>query len=122
MTLDEIMAKPSQRDRAKIDATTEADIRRHMIEDGEDPDAPLPKRDVILPALIRTKLGMSQREFAATFGIPVATLRNWEQNRVAMDPATISLLRIIANEPKAAMRALRRAPAGKAPAVKAAAG
>jgi len=109
MTLDEIMARPSRRDRAKIAATTEADIRQHMIEDGEDPDAPLPKHDIILPALIRKKLGMSQTEFAATFGIPVATLRNWEQNRVAMDPATISLFRIIANEPKAAMRALRRA-------------
>ncbi len=120
------MAKPSQRDRAKIDATTEADIRRHMIEDGEDPDAPLPEHDIIMPDLIRKKLGMSQPEFAATFGIPVATLRNWEQNRVAMDPATISLLRIIANEPKAAMRALKRKPArkahaGKAPAGKAAA-
>jgi len=115
MTLEEIMAKPSQRDRAKIDATTEADIRRHMIEDGEDPDAPLPKRDIVMPALIRMRLGMSQPEFAATFGIPVATLRNWEQNRVAMDPATISLFRIIDREPKAAMRALRRKPAGKAP-------
>jgi putative transcriptional regulator len=121
MTLEEVMATPSRRDRAKIDATTEADIRRHMIEDGEDPDAPLPKQDMIMPAFIRARLGMSQREFAATFGIPVATLRNWEQNRVAMDPATISLFRIIANEPKAAMRALRPKPARKAPAGKAAA-
>ncbi len=108
MTLEEAMAKPSQLDRAKIDATTEEDIRRHMIEDGEDPDAPLPEHEIIMPALIRRQLGMSQPEFADTFGIPVATLRNWEQNRVAMDPAVISLFRIIAREPQAAMRALRR--------------
>jgi hypothetical protein len=30
MTLDEIKARPSKRDRAKIKATTEEDIRRHM--------------------------------------------------------------------------------------------
>lgn len=29
----------------------------------------------------RVKLGMTQEQFAATFDIPVATLRNWEQNR-----------------------------------------
>ena len=28
---------------------------------------------------IRTKIGLSQREFASYFGIPVGTLRNWEQ-------------------------------------------
>ena len=41
-TLDEIRASRPKFDRAQIDATTEGDIRRHMIEDGEDPDAPLP--------------------------------------------------------------------------------
>ena len=107
MTLDEIKARPSKRDRAKIKATTEEDIRRHMIEDGEDPDAELRKEDVISPWYIRKRLGMSQQQFAATLGIPVATLRNWEQNRVMMEPATIALMRILAHEPKAALRALR---------------
>lgn len=27
---------------------------------------------------IRTKLGMSQREFAKYIGVPVATVRNWD--------------------------------------------
>ncbi|MCF3945606.1 hypothetical protein AiwAL_05665 [Acidiphilium sp. AL] len=39
---------------------------------------------------------------------PVAILRNWEQNRVQMDRAAITLIRILAREPKAALRALRR--------------
>jgi putative transcriptional regulator len=65
-------------------------------------------REIISPADIRRRLGMSQPEFADTLGIPVATLRNWEQNRVLMDPATIALMRILAHEPKAALRALRR--------------
>lgn len=51
---------------------------------------------------------MSQRQFADTLGVPLATLRNWEQNRVAMEPATIALMRILAREPEAALRALCR--------------
>lgn len=42
MTLEEIRATHPTMDLAKIAATTEEDIRRHQIEDGEDPDAPLP--------------------------------------------------------------------------------
>jgi len=86
----------------------QADIRRQMIEDGENPDAEVSERDIISPWYIRKRLGMSQREFANTLGVPVATLRNWEQNRVAMEPATIALMRILAREPEAALRALRR--------------
>lgn len=42
MTLEEIRVTHPTMDLAKIAATTEKDIRRHQIEDGEDPDAPLP--------------------------------------------------------------------------------
>ena len=108
MTLDAIKTHPSKRDRTKIRATTEKDIRRHMVEDGEDPDAHLREEDIISPWHIRKRLGLSQQQFADTLGIPVATLRNWEQNRVMMEPATIALMRILAREPKAALRALRR--------------
>ncbi len=108
MSLAEIKARPTMRDRAKITATTELDIRSQMIEDGQNPEEELSERDVISPWYIRKRLRMSQREFANTLGIPVATLRNWEQNRVAMEPATIALMRILATEPEAALRALRR--------------
>jgi putative transcriptional regulator len=39
--------------------------------------------------------------------IPVATLRNWEQNRFAMEPAAQTLLKLIDREPEAALRALQ---------------
>ena len=42
MTLEEIRATHPTMDLAKIAATTEEDIRRHQIEVGEGPDAPLP--------------------------------------------------------------------------------
>ena len=69
------------------------------------PHAELREEDIISPWYIRKRLGMPQQQFADTLGIPVATLQNWEQNRVMMEPATIALMRILA---KAALRALRR--------------
>jgi putative transcriptional regulator len=95
-------------DRAKVDATTEEDIRRHMIEDGEDPGAEPRFEPVVLARNVRKKLGMTQAEFAALLRVPVATLRNWEQNRFVMEPAARTLLNLIDREPEAALRALRR--------------
>jgi len=42
MTLEGIRATRPRVDPAKIAATINEDIRRHQIEDGEDPGAPLP--------------------------------------------------------------------------------
>ena len=107
MTLDEIRATRPMTDPAKIAATTEADIRRHQIEDGEDPDAPLPPfRPTPNVRAIRTRLQMTQEAFSKAIGVPVATVRNWEQSRTNMDPAVRSLLRVVEREPDAALRAL----------------
>jgi putative transcriptional regulator len=108
MTLEQIMARFGGKiDRAKLDATTEEDIRRHMIEDGEDPDEEPRFERVVLPQEVRKKLGMTQTEFSTLLRIPVATLRNWEQNRFVMEPAAQTLLKLIDREPEAALRALR---------------
>jgi putative transcriptional regulator len=93
-------------DRAKFDATTEADIRRHMIEDGEDPDHMPAAEDIFSPQFIRKRLKMTQEEFARALRIPVATLRNWEQGRNAIDPAARSLLIVVARKPRLALAAL----------------
>ena len=109
MTLEEIRARRPRVDRARIVATTDADIRRHQIEDGEDPDAPLPAvRPMPDVRAIRARLEMTQEAFAAAIHVPVATVRNWEQSRTSMDPAVRSLLRIVEREPAAALRALGR--------------
>jgi putative transcriptional regulator len=94
-------------DRTRIDATDEDDIRRQMIEDGEDPDAEPHFMSPVLAQEVRKKLGLTQSAFASLLGIPVATLRNWEQNRFAMEPAAQTLLKLIDREPEAALRALR---------------
>jgi putative transcriptional regulator len=91
-----------------MDATTEEDIRRHMIEDGEDPDEEPHFEAVVLPQDVRKKLGMTQADFAALLRVPIGTLRNWEQNRFVMEPAAQTLLKLIDREPEAALRALRQ--------------
>jgi putative transcriptional regulator len=106
-TLADIRRMKPKVDRAKIDATTEADNRQHMIEDGQHPEGNLSGfAPVIPPQVLRKHLGMSQAEFARALRIPLATLRNWEQGRVLPDPAARSLLTIVARNPKAALKAL----------------
>lgn len=105
-TLDSIRKLKPRIDRARIAATTEADIRRQMREDGQE-DADLAGfSPVIPPQLLRKRLGMTQAAFARALRIPLSTLRNWEQGRVLPDPAARSLLAIVAKEPKAALKAL----------------
>lgn len=106
MTLAAIVARKPDVDLARIDATTEDDIHRHMRDEGYDPDEDIREEDIISPAIIRKRLGMSQRQFADAIHVPVATLQNWEQGRTLMDPSARALMTIIAREPEAALRAL----------------
>jgi putative transcriptional regulator len=92
--------------RGKIDATTEADIRRHMREDDQDEARAAGFMPVIPPQLLRKQLGLTQAQFARALRVPLSTLRNWEQGRVMPDPAARSLLTIVAKNPKAALKAL----------------
>ena len=105
-SLKAIKAARPKMDRAKIAATGEKDIRRHMREDGEDTTRTPAIEDVITPRVIRKRLNMTQDEFARALRIPVATLRNWEQGRNAIDPAARALLTVVARNPKAALAAL----------------
>lgn len=109
-TLDDLLARRPIVDRAKIDTTTDDDIRRHAVEDGDNPDAPLPRFELTIPpCAVREKLGLSQEAFAKALHIPVGTIRNWEQNRVTPDPAARALLTILYRQPEAALKALRAA-------------
>jgi putative transcriptional regulator len=58
---------------------------------------------------VRLKMGLSQAQFATKFGIPPATLRNWEQGRSHPDAPTRVLLAVIAKHPEAVEDVLRKA-------------
>ena len=63
-------------------------------------------------AAIRKGLGYSQKEFAAMFGVPIGTLRSWEQGRAFPDAPARSLLRVIERNPLAVQEALAAGPVG----------
>jgi putative transcriptional regulator len=59
---------------------------------------------------LRNDLGLTQEDFAARYGIPTATLREWEQRRRVPDAATRSYLLVIARSPDMVRRSLARQP------------
>ena len=58
---------------------------------------------------VRTRMGLSQAQFATKFGFPPATLRNWEQGRARPDAPTRVLLAVIAKHPEAVGDVMRKA-------------
>ena len=57
-------------------------------------------------AAIREKLRMTQEEFAAAYGLTVATVRNWEQHRSEPDAAARAFLKVIDKHPEIAAEAV----------------
>ena len=57
---------------------------------------------------IRRKIGMTQPEFAAYFGVPVGTLRCWEQGRRDPDGAARTLLRMVDADPQGVIKIMRK--------------
>ena len=82
-----------------------------------EPDADAPLTDdefarghgAVLARRARAATGLSQNAFSTRFGIPAASLRDWEQGRRVPDAAAQSYLRVIAQAPDAVARALRDA-------------
>lgn len=80
-----------------------------------DPDAqPLTASDVKRmkrtpqSKVIRRALSLTQEEFATRYGIPLGTLRDWEQGRSEPDQATRAYLRVIARDPEGVLKALHK--------------
>ena len=104
-TLEDLRAIKPGADYAKLDSTTDEEISRQI---AADPDtAPELTLDMLIaPKNLRRRLSMTQEQFAEALGVPVATLRNWEQGRHAIDPAARSLLLLIARDPQGTLTAL----------------
>ena len=89
-------------DWARVDATTEAEIACHAAED----DEAAAQAAAAHARRIRRRTGLTQAAFAARIGVPVDTVRNWEQGkRLPAGPAK-ALLRILDRAPEAALAAL----------------
>jgi putative transcriptional regulator len=100
-------------DWSRLDAMTDAE---KLAAARSDPDAQ-PSTEAQLKRIrrvpfakhVRWTLGLSQQEFAEVFGIPIGTLRDWEQDRFEPDQAAQSYLKVIARNPKAVRKALEPA-------------
>ena len=54
---------------------------------------------------IRTRLKLTQQKFSDRFGIPVKTIRHWEQGRRQPDRAAMAFYQVLKEKPKAALEA-----------------
>ncbi len=57
---------------------------------------------------LRQRLGLSQSEFADTYGIPLANLRQYEIGRTMPPPAVRAYLAVIEQEPERTATAFRK--------------
>ena len=94
----------------RLDGMTDEEVGRGA---RSDPDA-LPLTDEELSTFrrvpdvraIRKSLNLTQENFAATFHLSLATVRDWEQARSQPDQAARALLRVIEKEPGVVRSAL----------------
>jgi len=64
-----------------------------------------PSREIDVK-VIREKLHVSQKEFAAYFGVSVRTIQEWEQHRRTPTTIARNFLKVIEKAPKAVLKAL----------------
>jgi putative transcriptional regulator len=100
-------------DWAHLDAMTDDEVLEAARSDpGAQPLSPeqlARMRPVSRVKVLRQRLGMTQVAFAGAFGLPVSTLRDWEQHRSSPDAPARALLRAIEREPETMRRLLDRA-------------
>jgi putative transcriptional regulator len=108
MTLKPGEAPPrGETDWARVNAMTDEEV---LAAAHADPDAEaLAKMRRVSPVkALRQRLDMTQAEFAEAFGLPISTLRDWEQLRSNPDAPARALLRAIEREPDTMRRLLSR--------------
>lgn len=94
----------------RLDAMTDEEIESNALSDPDNPpltDEELSRmRRVPNPREIRTRLNLTQEQFAERFQLRLGTIRDWEQGKKAPDSAARALLRVIDRNPEAVDRAL----------------
>jgi putative transcriptional regulator len=102
--------KPPKTDWRAFDAMSEAARHRAAVSDPDAPPATAAQlaraRRVPTVRALRTRLNLTQEEFAARFHLPLGTVRDWEQGAHRPDKAAQVLLTVIARDPDAVARAL----------------
>jgi putative transcriptional regulator len=105
-------------DWAAVEAFTEEQLHANALSDPNSQPIP-PGTDEELAKLglhripnvkkLRERLGLTQEAFAATYRIPIGTLRDWEQGRKLPDAPARAYLTVIARNPETVADLLRPA-------------
>lgn len=102
MKIDRTSQVQGRIDSERVDATSEKDIAAQKALD----DAESRQESARFVRQVRKRLGLSQTEFSLRVDIPLDTIRNWEQGKRQPTGAAKSLLKVLDQEPEAALRVL----------------
>lgn len=95
----------------RLDAMTDEEVTAAALADPDaqpsTPEKLANMRRVSRVKVLRQRLGLSQAEFARTFRLPIALLRDWEQHRSTPDAPARALLRAIERDPETMKRLLK---------------
>lgn len=84
-----------------IPPKTEAEIEAAAADDIENPPITPEQLKLFRPVphvkTLRRALGLTQEEFADRYGIPIGTLRDWEQGRTEPNQASLANINFIIN-------------------------
>jgi putative transcriptional regulator len=116
MTTSHSAPKPShatETDWSAFDAMSDEEVIARAETDADNPPLTKAQRAQLKPVAhvtrVRWSLRLTQEQFAERFGIPLGTLRDWEQQKVVPDAAAQVLLRVIALNPDLVATAARAA-------------
>ena len=92
-------------------STSFESIKRGLLEaiehaDGRAPQTRLHRPQPVDVKALRSKVGMTQEQFASRFGFSTATLRHWERGDRAPHGPALVLLNVIKHNPNAVIEAL----------------
>jgi putative transcriptional regulator len=90
-------------DLVRVERTSEAEIAAEEAED----EAEAKAAAAAYARRVRLRTGLAQATFAARIGVPLDTVRNWEQGKRAPAGPARALLRILDRAPQAALAALK---------------
>lgn len=90
-------------DLARVERTSEAEIATQEAED----EAEARAAAATYARRVRRRTGLTQADFAARIGVPLDTVRNWEQGKRAPAGPARALLRVLDRAPEAALAALK---------------
>ncbi|HWF96373.1 MAG TPA: helix-turn-helix domain-containing protein [Xanthobacteraceae bacterium] len=103
----EILADGTER--ALVRAATIASANLADATDGANPRIGGQGRDAVYAKGIRARAKLTQAEFAARIGVPIETVRNWEQGKRSPRGPARALLKVIDQAPQVAFAVLNTA-------------